>query len=310
MKILIATPIFPPESGGPATYVQELSARLPEHYEVTLLTYAENPTPLSRGTLHVINKNAPLPLRLWHFYRKLHELAADVDVIYAQGAVAAGLPAALAARRRRKPLIIKMVGDEAWERARASGQTTLSLPDFNVNRAPGVYPKILRSIQFFVLRKADIVTTPSRYLAELFKRAYALNNQPVLVNYNPTTLIDVSGTQRTPHSIAVVNRLTRWKHVDEIIKAVALLKKRFPDVTLTIAGDGPLREQLETLAEKRNLTDSVTFLGDVPKTEVEKLLTTSSVYVLNSSYEGLPFTVLEAFAAKILVVATNIQGIK
>ncbi len=201
-----------------------------------------------------------------------------------------------------------MVGDEAWERARNAGKTSLTLPEFVKKPAPTLYTKLLRVVQRYVLRRADVVSTPSVYLAELMQKTYHLDPTRVSVNYNATERASFTVPKRTPYTIAVVNRLTKWKHVDEILKAVALLKKSFPEVNLTIAGDGPERKQLEALAAELGVSEAVTFLGDVPKSNVNELLARSSVYVLNSSYEGLPFTVLEAFAAQIPVVATNIPG--
>lgn len=308
MKIVIAAPIFPPEPGGPATYVQELCARLPEAHDVVVLTYADNPAPLTRGAFHVIKKNVPLLVRVWRFYRALAILAKDADVIYAQGAVAAGLPAALVARQLTKPLIVKFVGDEAWERARGAGATECTLPEFYQHPAPTRYSRLLKWVQKFVLQRADLVTTPSKYLGDLIVKGYRLKHDRVHTNYNATDVDTHTQANRVPHSIAVVNRLTPWKHVDEIIRAVALLKKEYGDITLTIAGDGPERARLEALTKELDLETLVSFRGSITKQEVNKILAHSSVYVLNSSYEGLPFTVLEAFAAHIPVVATHIPG--
>jgi glycosyltransferase involved in cell wall biosynthesis len=89
--------------------------------------------------------------------------------------------------------------------------------------------------------------------------------------------------------------LAPWKGVDELIKYSA---KR--NVSLVVVGDGPERSNLEKLASQ--LQARVTFLGDVSHEKVQESLFGSKVFVLNSSYEGLPHALIEARFAGVLSV--------
>jgi glycosyltransferase involved in cell wall biosynthesis len=81
---------------------------------------------------------------------------------------------------------------------------------------------------------------------------------------------------------------------------------RVPEATFVLAGDGPLRPELERLAAERNVADRCVFLGY--RSDVSDLLAAADVFVLPSLFEGLPVSVLEAMAAERPVVATAIGG--
>jgi glycosyltransferase involved in cell wall biosynthesis len=81
---------------------------------------------------------------------------------------------------------------------------------------------------------------------------------------------------------------------------------KIPDATFVLAGDGPLRAELEAHARNLGVTDRCVFLGD--RTDVPDLLAAADLFVLPSLFEGLPVSVLEAMAAERPVVATAIGG--
>ncbi|MEK7125970.1 MAG: glycosyltransferase, partial [Patescibacteria group bacterium] len=80
------------------------------------------------------------------------------------------------------------------------------------------------------------------------------------------------------------------------------------DVKAVIAGDGPEEEKLKALAKELGVEGSVKFTGRISRAETWHLRKSSEVYVLNSTYEGLPHTALTSFAARIPMVATDIPG--
>ena len=102
--------------------------------------------------------------------------------------------------------------------------------------------------------------------------------------------------------VLALARLDPQKGLDHLVRAAA----RMPDVTVRIAGGGPLRGELEELARAQGVDDRVTFLGE--RSDVPELLEACDVFVLPSLYEGLPLSILEAMAAGRPVVATDIPG--
>ena len=165
-------------------------------------------------------------------------------------------------------------------------------------------------VQGFVLRKASVVTTPSEYLGIAIRDAYRIKPERVKTNYNAAEETEKLSFEpkRISHQIATTARLVSWKGVGGIIEATAILKNKYPDIRFVIAGEGPEMENLQSLSKKLNLDKEVIFLGKVSRAETWQLRKNSEVYVLNSTYEGLPHTVLTSFAAKIPTVATNIPG--
>lgn len=305
MKITLATPIYPPHIGGPAEYARELPERLTRH-EITVVAYTDVP---KTDTLVPVATTLPLPLRLVTFFYHVWKVSKDADVIYAQNAVAAGLPALIAGILRKKRVVIKFVGDEAWERARGSGKTSAQLPEFLQKPDRSLATKIFIGVQKYVLNHADVVTTPSRYLGELITTAYNLDSKKVIPNYNAAASYAPQNIPlRKQHQIATAVRLVKWKGVDGIIDAVALLIARYPSVHLMIAGDGPERSALEARVASKNLQQHVTFLGTISREETEALYASSAAMVLNSTYEGLPFGALMSFATHTPVIATHISG--
>lgn len=106
--------------------------------------------------------------------------------------------------------------------------------------------------------------------------------------------------------IAAVNRLWPQKRVKDLIWAADLLRVVRDDVHLLIVGQGPQRARLERFCRQSELQDRVHFLGDRP--DVPQLLAHCELLWLASGYEGLPNAVLEAMAAGIPVVATDLPG--
>lgn len=310
MKIVLATPLYPPEIGGPATYIKELAYKLKDDHEITIVAYASTSEDIPGTTLLTISKRRPLPVRLIKFTWVLFKAARSADVIYVQNAVAAGLPAAIVGLLLRKPVVLKFVGDEAWERATQLRQTTKQLEDFLAAPEGGLRIRLVMLLQGWVLRHVHTVTTPSAYLCDAIIRTYRVPQSSAVVNYNAAEKTEALpfSTQPVRHQIVATARLVEWKGIDGIIRAVALLKKEFPDVRLVIAGDGPEEESLKKLARDMHVEDCVTFLGRVSRAETWHIRKSSEVYVLNSTYEGLPHTALTSFAAEIPMVATNIPG--
>jgi glycosyltransferase involved in cell wall biosynthesis len=102
--------------------------------------------------------------------------------------------------------------------------------------------------------------------------------------------------------VLILARLEPEKGIELAIEAMT----RLPDARLVVAGDGSLRTPLEELARAIGVDDRVYFLGH--RADAAALLRHSQVFVLPSLREGLPLSVLEAMAAGVPVVATDIGG--
>ncbi len=311
MRILITTPIWPPETGGPATYTKELAQRLKSRYQITILAFADEPEIIDGVRLVSISKKTSLLIRQMRYLKAAMTLGKKADLRYAQNAMAAGVPSVIAARLLNKPLILKFVGDNAWESAFRNGQTKKLLEDFLRQPDAGFKNRLRMQIQRLTLRYANQIIVPSNYLGKILSLHYNIPINKIKTVYNaaePDTDNPDEQIKPDPNQIITVARLVPWKGVDGIIRAVKILHQKIPDIKLVIAGDGPEMQHLKQLAELLSMQNNIKFLGNISKKETARWRRRSSVFVLNSSYEGLPHSVLSSFAIGIPVIATDIPG--
>jgi sugar transferase (PEP-CTERM/EpsH1 system associated) len=107
--------------------------------------------------------------------------------------------------------------------------------------------------------------------------------------------------------IGTVGRLDEIKRQDLLIRAFGVVRVRFPEVHLLLVGDGPRRDELRGLAEGLGLIDCVHFAGY--QAEPERFLQAMDLFALTSRSEGMPLSILEAWAAGLPVVASRVGGL-
>jgi glycosyltransferase involved in cell wall biosynthesis len=104
-----------------------------------------------------------------------------------------------------------------------------------------------------------------------------------------------------------VGRLVPEKNQTALLHAFALVAGDYPDTDLWIAGDGPLRADLEALASTLGLVGRVFLMGE--RRDVPELMRSADLLVLSSRVEGFGLVVAEAMASGALVVATDVGGV-
>lgn len=122
---------------------------------------------------------------------------------------------------------------------------------------------------------------------------------------------DVLSELGIPHDSKIiinVANLRRQKAHDVLLDAAAKLVEVDSKYHFLLVGDGVLRDEMEAKAENLQIIENIHFLG--VREDVPKLLKASDCFVLSSRWEGLPGVVLEAIAAGLLVVATDLPGVK
>lgn len=112
-----------------------------------------------------------------------------------------------------------------------------------------------------------------------------------------------------PLRLVSVGRLHPVKGYGVLLDAMGLLKRRGVGVTLTMIGDGPMRERLEALVRSHDLGDRVTFAGALAPERVRDALLESDAMALSSFMEGVPIVLMEAMACGLPVVATRVGGV-
>lgn len=305
MKILVATPLYPPEIAEPAPYIKQLAERWSTSHDVTVVAYANSIIPPAAMRSIAVNKRRPLPSRLFAFTMALWKASRTAEVLFAEHAVAASLPAVIVGRLRKIPVAVHFTEDETWERATQLGITSQPRDVFLSD--PQLTPKLrfIRRLQRYVLRRASKVVVPSASFADLIIRTYGVKSDLIDIDENPSETPEILPfpSEPVPHQILTIGRLEPWKNTAMIIRAIQILAKEFPDVRLLIAGDGPEEDRLKELAENMNVAERILFLGQLSRAESWHLRRSSDVLVADLAHEDLPDPIVRGAVAGIPVVA-------
>jgi len=169
-----------------------------------------------------------------------------------------------------------------------------------------------------VLKNADAVIALTKDMKKEIQRRIC--NRHVFVIPNGIDLSEFEGPSlvRTRSELHInpaeriilfVGRLRPEKAVEYLIEAMNVIGQECPMARLLIVGDGKERQNLESLVTKLDLGKGINFVGEVPHEEVPVYMAASDVFVLSSLSEGFPSVLLEAMAAGLPVVATNVKGL-
>lgn len=310
MKLLIAADIFPPISGGPATYAVTLSNALKkEGIDVRIVTLTPE---ADTAAVSVPVESIEPQRKFWKYVqyaRLLYKNAKISDCIYAMGPVNAGFPAWIVSFLLNKPLVVKVVGDYAWEQGAERFGVKENIDEFQRKRGYGFFVEMLRAIEQWVVRRADQVIVPSAYLQKIVLGWGAKSDRIELV-YNAIAITHAEAMEKPEGEqwIVSVGRLAQWKGMQTLIELMPDIVKRFPNAQLKIVGDGPQYDALEDRIEQLHLSDSVQLLGDLPRGETLSYIQSADVFVLNSGYEGLSHTLLEAISFHTPILASTAGG--
>ncbi|NJO78099.1 MAG: glycosyltransferase [Cyanobacteria bacterium RM1_2_2] len=125
---------------------------------------------------------------------------------------------------------------------------------------------------------------------------------------DPALFVPVSH-QQTGKRLLYTGRLAAVKGLPILLESLVNIKATHPDVLLTVVGDGADRAQLEQTTAQLGLTENVNFVGYQSQAKVREYMQETDVFVLPSFAEGVPVSLMEAMAAGVPVVTTQIAGV-
>ena len=309
MNVLIVTGIWPPDVGGPASHAPELAAFLQSRgHRVEVVTTADVP-PEPRGyPVRAVPRRYRPGVRHYRGASLVHQRARENDVVYTTGMFGRS---ALGATLARRPYVVKLTADPAFERSRRRGLVGGDVDEFQ-QRHVGPAVAALRLARDVELRRAAHVFCPSTYLRQL-AISWGVEPSRISVLPNPAPPVPELPSREelkrafglNGATIAFAGRLTAQKSLSRALEAV----RAADGVRLVIAGDGPDRAPLEAQAERLGLDDRVRFLGAQPRERVVELFHAADATILTSSWENFPHTVVEALAVGTPVLAMEAGGV-
>ena len=308
MRILVTVGIFPPDIGGPATFVPKIAKYFQDelNYEIEILTLSDNKNSNINDDFSVkrIDRNLPIIYRWLKTIFTIYKLGKNKDLIFVNGL---GTEVTIANIFLKKKIIRKIVGDPVWERAYSKAKISESFDEFQVKNY-GFSISLQKKVRSFSIKKSDIVVTPSQHLKNFilnlgFKNKIEIINNGVFIPEENTNIFT-----NDQINITIVSRLVSHKNIKKIIRAISDLND--PLIYLNIIGDGPELNQLQKISLESNNKDNIIFHGKLNRDEINHIFLNSDIYIQASNYEGLPHSLLEAMSYGIPVLCTPVGECK
>lgn len=297
---MLATGIFPPDIGGPATYAANLARELARGgHRVTVLTYGANRQATGDYRVRAVPKDGGPLLRWRRYAAALREEARDADIVEAFSSVSAGIPTVFA-RLRGPKLVLRLGGDFPWERATDRG-----------------YPKSLRAwfaemptsarLITPILRRFDHLVFSTQYQRELYEQAYVgLPPASVIENALPEAVAAAPHTLHRPARLLSFGRFVPFKNLPVLVRAL----RELPECTLTFVGEGPAEGSIrQALAAHPDLAPRVSFRPPAHGEEKAHVFAEHDLLVVPSLTDISPNAALEARSAGLPVLLTRETGL-
>ena len=317
MRVLLTSPVFPPDLGGPAVYVPSIGRFLVERgHEVKVVAFCSEEHPAGYPFPVTAILRGPLPLRyLKAFFAVLRE-AKGCDVVYVNEHLA--LLHVLAAKLRGVPCVIRIMVDGSWEIAHRKGWCGDDDIVTYQGKSYGWKVWLTRVLQKRWWRWCRHIIACSEFLRQILIQSYDVppdKVQRIFNGYHGPAAEDVPESPEQARRaldlaperryVLTICRLMGWKRVDGIMQALVGLPE---DVHLLVAGDGDMEEEWQRLAVTLGLAQRVHFLGNVPHARIPLYIRAAEIFVLNSRYEGLSHTLLEVLYLGTPIIASGVCG--
>ena len=177
----------------------------------------------------------------------------------------------------------------------------------------GRLPGFMRLLYRLLYRNSDQVICQSGAMAKDLAQALGIDDEQIAVLPNPVDFAGIRAAADEPVArsgagpqLLAVGRLSREKGFDLLLNALVVVRERFPEAHLILAGAGPEEAALKTLCRKLGLDRAVCFAGHVD--QPYQYFAGTTLFVLPSRYEGMPNALLEAAAAGLPLAATPASG--
>jgi glycosyltransferase involved in cell wall biosynthesis len=307
MNILITVGIFPPDIGGPASFVPKISDFLIENgHNVKIICLSEVGNINTEDNFDVIRikRSNNLPIRWIKTIYQIVKNGRRSDLIFVNGL---GVESAIANLILQKQLIRKIVGDPVWERAYNKKRITESFDDFQNNKHSFLI-EVQKLLRNWSINSAEIVITPSDHLKS-FVSGIGYSKKILKIN-NGVNITDINRANESKADInlIIISRLVVQKNINIVIEAMKLLDNK--NLKLSIIGEGGEFSKLESTIHDLNLQNQVQLLGKIDNNKISQFLLTADIFIQASDYEGLPHSVLEAINYEVPILSTETGGCK
>jgi len=309
MRVLLATGIYPPEIGGPATVIAKLSDDLRSRgHEVLVVTYGD--TPLSADGVIRVSRTGSVAVRYIRFACAIRRSMRPGTIVFSTDVFSTGIPTRFALIGRSHTLVLRLGGDWAWEDAVTKGGLRVTLREYWKDHAHGAQHALKVFFYRWIIHRAKMVCVTSEMLREVVMQAVPGSGSRIVVVPNvASTICPHPRNDQPPHRpfhLIFIGRFAPVKNVPFLARVLRLCNERGIDVACTFVGDGP------ELPEVTSLLDGIpqmTFTGRLPQAEISRLLGGSDLHVLPSLTDICPNSVIEALSCGVPCLVTSEHGL-
>lgn len=185
-------------------------------------------------------------------------------------------------------------------------------------RAPFLTRFALRFVSWYYNR-CDFVTAPSQGILDemrqhgFYKPSRVISNPIDLDNFFPASLEEQTSLKQkfglTPFTLLYTGRLAPEKHIDDILRAMALIKDKIPEMELAITGHGEAEDSLRTLGRELGIEKRVKFFGTVSTEDHARIYRAADLFAIMSTAETQSLSMMKAMATGIPVIGARARGL-
>ncbi len=323
LKILITTGIYPPDIGGPATYLTQFTKfLLKNNCEIRVITFSdviEDKKYDSDFKVIRVLRNCNVFFRLIKYFVQIIKNSKDIDIIYLHDVSLCGLALLFANLFIKKKYIVRIGGDIAWEHAYQKGLIKEEyFGSYDSKQVLSLSTLIKRFLSKRVYKNAHKVIVPSEFLKKTIK-AYNIADNKIEVIHNAIDCFHISNindyenekifkyvkNERDNGNKIFISsgRLINLKKFDYLIDIFSNVN----NAKLLIIGSGPEEKKLRQLIRKLKLENKVILTGKIDREELLNLYSLADAFVLLSVVETFSFATLEALLSGVRVILSK-QG--
>lgn len=308
MRLLLVTPVFPPDIGRLETYVKAFSARLAKRHQVTVVTYGEVPERVADVRVVAVSKGDKTFRRLLRFTFRLWREAKGARALFVYDGASVGVPALVVGGLRGIPVVRCVMDDEAYRRFVGKTHEDVSLETFASQPIADRRLGFIHRLEAYVLKKAQAIVMPSAYLRELFAQTYRIPmRRAQVLPYPPEPLrVLPFHVERLPYRIFMAGAPLSDQAFSDVLKAFADVRQRFPAATLVLTDQAALSPERRSQLEVRRLLDAVDIRATISSAEMAYFLRSSGVYRPLRSASVHFDDVFQAFEARVPVIAIDV----
>ena len=323
-RVLIASSIYPPQIGGPAVQAELFARKLSRRgVDVRVLTYGPPPKAMCDVRVEYLDHTGgrgPVAASRRHFRiaRQVSRLFREFRPHAVQMQTAGGLfplTVGIIARFCGIPSWVKFAGDPVLETV--SRQQSSGADEDAKRWRSHVRVAVAKLFARLVFRTYRFVWVTTPAIAEELSSRWAISRDRIVIEPNLVEFGDrpadrrprTAGGLATPLRLLMVTRLDPIKGVDVAIRALAQVSGC--SAVLRVVGEGQPRyvDHLRSIAEELGVSDRIEWAGPVAREKLSEEYRSADLLIVPSHYETFGVVIVEAMAAGLPVIASNVGGV-